>query len=116
MTKTKTMMCIILSVFFVLLLTYQTFLAHFKEPIIEGNTDYKDYDPNNVMILAQQNAGNISALKTQMDSVTDLSGIVEDISGNVANIQSQLDGLAQAQQQSAEDLVGTSPPDISGTS
>lgn len=102
----------ILIVFFILLLTYQIFLAHFKNSIVEGNTSYQPYDttdPNNAMILAQQNAGNISALKTQLDSA------VQDISGNVANLQSQINDLVDAQKQSGEQLVGTTTPDISGT-
>ena len=62
----------ILIILFTILLAYQTFLAYFSTTIIEGNTGYKDYDtsdPNNVMILAQQNAGNISALKSQFDNM-----------------------------------------------
>lgn len=109
----------ILIIFFILLLTYQTFLAHFKKTVVEGNTSYQNYSQsgsNSAMILAQQNAGNISALKTQLDGLTNLKKTIHDISGNVASIQTQVNGLATAQQQSGEQLVGTKPPVISGTS
>ena len=58
----------LLIIIFIILITYQIFLAHFSNSIIEGLEDYKDYDtndPNNVMILAQQNAGNIEVLKQE---------------------------------------------------
>ena len=60
----------ILIVFFIILIIYQIFLAHFSNNVIEGLENYKEYDtndPNNVMILAQQNAGNIEVLRKQFD-------------------------------------------------
>lgn len=112
----------ILIILFTILLAYQTFLAYFSAKIIEGNTGYKDYDtsnPNNAMILAQQNAGNISALKSQFDdmNISNLKNVITDISANVYNLQTQVNGLAKAQQQQGEQLAGGSTPaTISGTS
>ena len=40
---------------------------------MEGLENYKEYDtndPNNVMILAQQNAGNIEVLRKQFDNIS----------------------------------------------
>jgi len=110
----------ILIFFFIFLILYQIFLAYFKGSIIEGNTGYQDYDtsdPKNVMILAQQNAGNISALRSQFGDTQNLKSVIDDISGNVANLQSQVDGLVQAQQQSGEQLNGGSsePITVTGT-
>jgi hypothetical protein len=98
------------------LLSYQTFLAYFSTKIIEGATGYQDYDtnnPNNVMILAQQNAGNISALKSQLGDMGDIKTILTDISGNVSNLQSQVNELVKAQQQEGEQLAGSKPIDAS---
>ena len=61
----------ILIVFFIILIIYQIFLAHFSNNVIEGLENYKEYDTNvrndsnNVMILAQQNADNIEVFKKE---------------------------------------------------
>ena len=110
----------ILIIFFVWLLSYQTFLAYFSTKIVEGNTTcYRDYntkDPNNIMMLTQQNAGNIMAIKSQLDDMDDVSNILTDISGNVSNLQSQVNELVKAQQQQGEQMVGSEPIDTSDTS
>lgn len=107
----------ILIFLFTLLLSYQIFLAYFSTKNIEGlTTCYKEYDtdnPNNVMMLAQQNAGNISALKTElMDSMKNLKGVITDISGNVANLQTQINDLATAQKDTGEQMAGSEPLEI----
>ena len=105
----------ILIVFFVILIIYQIFLA---SNIIEGlENQYQSYDtnnPNNALILAQQNAGNISFLKQQLDSLNGISQQVQDLSGNVQSLQTQVNGLVQTQQQYANQLTGGSPPQITG--
>jgi hypothetical protein len=94
------------------------FLEYFNEKIIEGmDNEYQDYntnDPNNVMILAQQNAGNIQVLKQQLDSLLGLDQEVKDISGNVVLLQQQVSDLVQAQQNYASQMTPASTPDISG--
>ena len=56
----------LLIIFFIVLIIYQIFLAYFNNSITEGyenKDEYKPYDtnnPDNALILAQQNAGNIS--------------------------------------------------------
>jgi hypothetical protein len=111
-------MLYLLIAFFSLLIFYQIFLEYFNETIIEGmDNEYKDYDtndPNNVMILAQQNAGNIQVLKQQLDSLLGLDQEVKDISGNVVLLQQQVTDLVQAQQNYASQMMPTSTPDITG--
>ncbi len=106
----------ILICFFVLLLICQLFLGPMS--LIEGlDTQYKDYDkndPNNAMILAQQNAGNIEYLKQRIDEVHGLYQEVQDMSGNLVGLQQQVNGLVQAQQDYANQMTGGSPPEITG--
>lgn len=112
----------ILILFFTFLILYQVFLA---TKIIEGmdnsddsnNSDYKSYDtnnPNNALILAQQNSGNIAYLKKQMDSVQDINQEVQDLSGNVQTLQTQVNGIVQAQQNYANQMTGGTVPNITG--
>jgi hypothetical protein len=107
----------ILILFFIVLILYQILLAN---NIIEGlENQYQAYNtnnPNNALILAQQNAGNISYLKQKLDSIQNLDQEVQDISGNVVALQSQVAGLVQQQQQYATQLSGGTgnPPQITG--
>jgi hypothetical protein len=111
----------LLILFFLILIIYQLILAC-NNPIIEGLTDspstYQPYDtnnPQNTLILAQQNAGNIEVLKQQLDGLTGLNSQVQDISGNVVQLQSQVSQLIAAQQQYADKLTGGTPPTVTGT-
>lgn len=107
----------ILIVFFIILIIYQIFLAHFSNNIIEGLENYKEYDtndPNNVMILAQQNAGNIEVLRTQFDNISGLKQEVQDISGNVANLTKQVEDLVKAQEDYLDEKLPDEPPEITG--
>jgi hypothetical protein len=105
----------ILIVFFIILILYQLFLA---TNIIEGlENQYQPYDtnnPNNALILAQQNAGNISFLKERLDELTGINGQVQDLSGNVQSLQTQVTGLVQAQQDYANQMTGGTAPQVTG--
>ena len=107
----------ILIIFFIFLILYQILLAN---NIIEGlQNQYEPYDtnnPNNALILAQQNAGNISYLKERLDTVMGLDKEVQDISGNVVTLQTQVNGMLLQQQKYATQMTGGSgqPPQISG--
>lgn len=113
----------ILILFFLFLILYQIFLANnivsLKMPLIEGlDNQYQQYDtnnPNNALILAQQNAGNIEYLKERMDDIQDMSQQFQDLSGNVASLQTQVNGLVQAQQDYSNQMTGGSAPEITGT-
>jgi len=83
-----------------------------------NDTKYKDYDknkPNNALILAQQNAGNIIVLKGQLDKMLGINKQVQDLSGNVASLQQQVSDLVQAQKEYASQMTGGKEPEISGT-
>ena len=107
----------ILIIFFIVLILYQILLAN---NIMEGlQNQYQPYDtnnPNNALILAQQNAGNISYLKERLDTVMGLDKEVQDISGNVATLQTQVSGMLAQQQKYATQMTGGTgqPPQISG--
>ena len=89
----------LLILFFIALLIYQIILAN-DLSVIEGLDNYKPYDtnnPQNAMILAQQNAGNIAVLKQE-----------------VTTLQGQVTQLASAQKQAADQLTGGKQPAITG--
>ena len=109
----------LLILFFIVLIIYQIFLAYIENNIIEGlaNQQYQPYDtnnPNNALILAQQNAGNISVLKSQLDDLNGLNKEVQDISGNVVELQSQVSQMLAAQQNYSTQMTGGSAPNITG--
>jgi peptidoglycan hydrolase CwlO-like protein len=105
----------ILIVFFIILILYQILLA---TNIVEGlENKYQPYDtnnPNNALILAQQNAGNISFIKQQLDNLTGINQQVQDLSGNVQSLQTQVNSLVQSQQDYANQMTGGTAPDITG--
>ena len=107
----------LLIIIFIILIIYQIFLAHFSDTIIEGLENYKEYDtndPNNVMILAQQNAGNIEVLKQEFEKISGLKQQVDDISGNMVNLTKQVDDLVKAQEDYLAQNLPAEPPEVSG--
>ena len=111
----------LLIIFFIVLILYQIFLAYFENNITEGyenNKEYKPYDtnnPDNALILAQQNAGNIEVIKGQLDTMLGINQEVQDLSSNYVRLQQQVDDLVQAQKDYANDLTGGTEPEITGT-
>jgi len=106
-----------LIVFFIVLILYQIVLANRIREGIENNQEYKDYDmnnPANALILAQQNAGNISFLKQRLDSFLGLDKEVQDISGNVVSLQNQVYALVNAQKDYANQMTGGTAPTVTG--
>jgi hypothetical protein len=97
-------------------------MYNFNNNIIEGmdsnpSQQYQPYDtnnPNNALILAQQNAGNIQVLKQQVDKVLGLDKEVQDISGNVVTLTSQVTKLIESQEQYAKNNLPDSQPKITG--
>ena len=106
----------ILILFFISLILYQILLA---SNIVEGlENQYNEYDknnPNNALILAQQNAGNIEYLKGRLDGVQTIVQEIQDLSGNVTSLQGQVNDLVQAQQDYANQMTGGTAPELSGT-
>lgn len=115
-----------LIIVFVSLIVYQVYLAIFpiNNPLIEGleNTtsepEYKPYnlnDPNNSLILAQQNAGNIEVLKGRIDNLDGVKQRVDDMQQSINSMQTQIDGLVQQQADYAQQIAGSTPPEVTGT-
>ena len=86
----------ILILFFTILVIYQIFLAYFGYSIIEGlenDETYKPYNSNDALILSKQNAGNINVLEKQVTGLTGLNQQVQDLSGNVVDLQEQVNNI-----------------------
>ena len=82
------------------------------------DASYKPYnlnDPNNSLILSQQNAGNINYLKGRIDELSGVKKDVDELKQNVSSMQTQIDGLVQQQADFGTQIAGSTPPDISGT-
>jgi hypothetical protein len=105
-------------VFFSLLIISQIFLAQFTYyEGFESNSGYQQYnmnDPNNVLILAKQNAGNIQFLKEQVDSLNKLKITVDDLSVRVTNLEQNVVDLMQQQKDYANELTGGKEANITG--
>lgn len=108
----------ILILFFSLLIMTQIFLAHFN--YYEGfksNEQYEQYnmnDPNNVLILAKQNAGNIEFLKGQVETLNKLKTTVDDLDVRVTDLEQNVVDLMQQQKDYANELTGGKEANITG--
>uniref|UniRef100_A0A6C0ITH5 Uncharacterized protein n=1 Tax=viral metagenome TaxID=1070528 RepID=A0A6C0ITH5_9ZZZZ len=117
---------------FLALILYQTFFLTINNTtIIEGlenetdttntnntNATYQPYnmnDPNNALILGQQNAGNIDYLKQRVEDLSGIKERVDNIQESVNSLQTQVDGLVQQQADYAQELAGSQPAEITGT-
>ena len=116
---------------FVILLVYQCTTCNLKTSVVEGfenggatgtegitTSEYKPYNvnnPNNSLILAQQNAGNIEVLKGKIDDLNGVNKRVDRMQENIDLMQSQINGLVQQQSEYAQQLAGSTPPTITGT-
>ena len=114
----------LLIILFTILIVYQLLLAISPSPLIEGleneetaPTEYQPYnvnDPNNALILAQQNAGNIQVLKGRIDGLEDNGKKINSMQQQIDSMQTQIDGLVQQQSDYAQELGGSSPPTVTG--
>jgi methyl-accepting chemotaxis protein len=104
----------ILIIFFLILITYQIILGNNIIEGLDNNNSYQQYNSQDPLILAQQNAGNIEYLKGRIDDVQGMYKQVQDLSGNVVALQEQVNGLVTAQQDYATQMTGGVAPDITG--
>lgn len=85
----------------------------------KATEEYQPYNtdsPNNCLILAQQNAGNIEVLKGRVDGLDEVKKKVDTMKTNLELMQTQVDGLVQQQADYAAELAGgTEPMEITGT-
>ena len=115
----------ILIIVFILLISYQIYLELWPHKIIEGlenetttEAEYQPYNvnnPNNALILAQQNAGNIEVLRGRIDKLDGIKEKTDQMQEDMNAMQSQIDSLVQQQADYAQELAGSTPPDVSGT-
>lgn len=121
----------ILIVVFLSLITYQIYLELFPNKLIEGlegdtstststtsEQSYQPYNtnsPNNALILAQQNAGNIEFLRGRIDNLDGIKEKTDKMQEDMNAMQTQIDALVQQQADYAQQLAGNQPPDVSGT-
>jgi len=103
--------------FLSLVLLLQIFLAFSKFEGFENNNEFQPYnmsDPNNVLILAKQNAANINFLKQQVDSLNKMKITVDDLSVRVTNLEKNIVDLMQQQKDYANNLTGRKEANITG--
>jgi len=118
----------ILIIIFLFLTIYQVYLEISKNILIEGFTKtaqngnrstYKDYGSSdsatNALILSQQNAGNISFLKQQVDELEGLNTQVKELKQEVTTMSTQMNQLVEQQATYAAALAGSKPVDVTGT-
>ncbi len=116
----------ILIFLFTILLVYQLYLNLFTNNLKEGleneqppeQKEYQPYnlnDPNNSLILAQQNAGNIQVLKGRIDEFDGVNEKINTMQQNINSMQIQIDGLVQQQADYAAEIAGSTPPTVTGT-
>jgi hypothetical protein len=112
-----------LIIFFTCLIGYQIILE-LTPNIIEGlvsspntNATYKPYnmnDPNNALILGQQNAGNIEVLKERINKLDGVDSKVNTMQQSMNSMQVQMDTLVEQQSTLATELAGDEPIDVTG--
>ena len=123
----------ILILFFIVLIILQIFLATYKNT--EGLSNMNDSIQQGIQqsqsqaqqqgqqnqptatpqpLPAQSSCGFAQLTQQQVDSLMALNQEVQDISGNVATLQTQVQGMIGAQQQYAQNMTPSTPPKITG--
>jgi hypothetical protein len=104
--------------FFLLLISYQIIIACFKSHTIEGLTDDDTTsEPESVPTTPESVPTTTpESVPTSYPTSQSLFNEVQDISGNVAALQEQVNGIIMAQQQYASQITaGGTVPNITGT-
>lgn len=80
-------------------------------PLIEGNSNYQNYDDleqTDPLYLATKNASNIAWLKEQLDDITTFRKQIQDMQIDISNNATNINEIQQAIAQQGESLTGTS--------
>ena len=112
------MLLTLLIILFTSIILYKIIIFVLKLNSIEGmeneteteSDEYQPYDPNDTLILAKQNAGNIEYLKKRMDDVSGVKNDVDTVKQDIQTIQIQMDSLLQQQSDMAVELSGGEEP------
>ena len=105
------MLLTFLIILFASIILYKILSFIFFGKIIEGMTDeYQEYDKNDPLILAPQNAGNIDYLKSRMDELNGVKNDVNEVKQSMQTMQIQIDELVQQQADMAVELSGGGEP------
>lgn len=99
-------------------LEYMTNMSDKPIPKTNALKEYKPYnlnDPNNCLILSQQNAGNIEVLKDRINNLDKMNTKYDKLQETVLILQQRMEGLVQQQATYAQEIAGgDKPPSISG--
>jgi hypothetical protein len=109
--------------FFLLLISYQIFITCFKSYTIEGMTDDDTTSASQSVPITTTASQSVpitttvpQCVPTSGPTTQSLFNEVQDISGNVATLQDQVNGIIMAQQQYASQITaGGTVPNITGT-
>jgi len=102
--------------FFILAIFYQLFGKNTCGCVegLEQQQKFQEYDQNDALILARQNAGNIEVLRQQIGDLDGVKQQVGDLSGNVSLLEDKVVTLMEQQEQMATDLTGGTAPQVTG--
>jgi len=70
---------------------------------------YDNNDPNNALILSQQNAGNIEYLKDRVINLEKSATKINEMSQNMGSMQTQIDSLVQQQAEYVNSISAPAP-------
>lgn len=70
---------------------------------------YNSNDPNNALILSQQNAGNIEYLKGRVIDLEKSTTKIDEMSKNMGSMQTQIDSLVQQQAEYVNSISAPAP-------
>jgi len=104
----------ILILVFLFIIIYKFGWVNNKEGLENAYQPY-DINSSNALILAQQNAGNIEFIKSQIDKLNTFTQTVTDLSNNYVSLNDQVQKLVQQQADYGESLNGGSSQPLSVT-
>ena len=99
-----------LILFFIFIVSYNFIFHKTIEGMDDGYVEYDTNNPNNALILSQQNAGNIAYLKQRVDKVDQIDKQVNDLSKRTTVLEKQMVDIAVANKEMAQSLPGVGKP------